>query len=37
LMIRFRRDPSGAGDHGREGNCRKEICRAVERGLETLV
>jgi uncharacterized protein (DUF1810 family) len=34
------RDPS-AGDHGREGNCRKEICRAVERGerslLETLV
>jgi hypothetical protein len=29
--------PIGAGDHGREGNCRKEICRAVERGLETLV
>jgi len=22
--------PSGAGDHGRKGNCRKEICRAVE-------
>ena len=29
-MIRFGRDPNDGGDHGREGNSRKEVCRAVE-------
>src|ERR1019366_7979544 len=30
FMVRFGRDPNDGGDHGREGNSRKEVCRAVE-------
>ena len=30
-MIRFRRDRNDGGDHGCEGNYRKEICCAIER------
>jgi hypothetical protein len=32
-MIRFRLDPNNGGDHGYEGNSRKEICCVVERAL----
>ena len=32
FMIRFRRDPNDGGDHGREGNSRKEVCPALSDG-----